>query len=152
LEETIAIPTILDTDIGTDVDDAIALLLACSSPEIELLAVTTTGGETTRRARLAKKILKTCGKDEVPVFPGINTRLLPHRPNHLNPYHGHGITTDDIRQHEIENEHAVEYLIHMTQNTVLVTIGPLSNLGATLVLDDTATDRLRSLYIMGGSF
>jgi len=35
------IPIILDTDIGTDVDDALALTLAVRSPEIEILAVTT---------------------------------------------------------------------------------------------------------------
>jgi hypothetical protein len=51
------IKVILDTDIGTDIDDAWALGLAMTSPEFELIAVTITDGNTSARARVACKLL-----------------------------------------------------------------------------------------------
>ena len=51
------IPVLLDTDIGTDIDDAFALALIIKSPEIDLLGVTTVSGDTAARARLAAKLL-----------------------------------------------------------------------------------------------
>jgi inosine-uridine nucleoside N-ribohydrolase len=54
-------PVILDTDIGTDIDDAFALALIMSSPELELLGVTTVSGDTAARARLAAKFLWEAG-------------------------------------------------------------------------------------------
>ena len=56
------IPIILDTDIGTDVDDAFALALILRSPELDLLAVTTVAGDTQARARLAAKMLWEAGR------------------------------------------------------------------------------------------
>src|SRR5215510_8539308 len=58
---------VLDTDIGTDVDDALALALALASPEIELVAVTTVSGDTTMRARIAARLLALAGHADVPV-------------------------------------------------------------------------------------
>ncbi len=61
---------VLDTDIGTDVDDALALAFALNSPEIELLAVTVVSTEVKLRSRLAAKILKVWGCDGIPVAAG----------------------------------------------------------------------------------
>ena len=66
------IPIILDTDIGTDIDDAFALALIINSPELELLGVTTVSGDTPARARLAAKMLWEAGGKwrQVPVAAG----------------------------------------------------------------------------------
>jgi len=61
----------LDTDIGTDVDDLLALLTVLGSPELELVAVTTVYGDTVHRARMAAKALRLAGAWHVPVVPGI---------------------------------------------------------------------------------
>ncbi len=61
---------VVDTDIGDDVDDALALALILSSPEIELLGVSTVYGDTQTRARLARVILKAWGRDDIPVAVG----------------------------------------------------------------------------------
>ena len=65
-------PVILDTDIGTDIDDAFALALIINSPELELLGVTTVAGDTQARARLAAKLLWEAGGAwrRVPVYAG----------------------------------------------------------------------------------
>src|SRR5689334_13819811 len=64
------IPIILDTDIGTDVDDAFALGLILASPKLELRAVTTSGGQTEDRAWMACRFLTQCGKGAIPVAAG----------------------------------------------------------------------------------
>jgi purine nucleosidase len=60
---------LLDTDIGTDVDDAVALAYLLSHPDCELLGITTVTGEATKRASLASVVCKAAGK-EIPIYPG----------------------------------------------------------------------------------
>lgn len=88
----------MDTDIGSDVDDCMALLLACTSPEIELVEVTTGGGEARKRARLTVKLLRRAGQDDIPVYAGMSNRLLPYKPYHFVPYDGHGLATRDVKE------------------------------------------------------
>ncbi|HUH08060.1 MAG TPA: nucleoside hydrolase, partial [Egibacteraceae bacterium] len=63
----------LDTDIGTDVDDALALAFAVRHPDIELRAVTTVSGDTRRRARIAATLLSLAGRDDIEVAAGLDT-------------------------------------------------------------------------------
>lgn len=65
-----SIPIILDTDIGDDIDDAIALSFVLGSPEFDLLGVTTVYGDVQTRARIARRLLQLAGRTEVPVVPG----------------------------------------------------------------------------------
>src|SRR5688500_20059881 len=60
---------LLDTDIGTDVDDAVALAYLLAHPDCELLGITTVTGEAEKRAALASVLCKAAGT-EVPIFPG----------------------------------------------------------------------------------
>ena len=82
------IPIILDTDIGDDIDDALALALALQSPELDVRAVTTVIDDTETRTRLAWKELGLYGRHDIPVV-GIGkakiqvaTQLVP-APVHL---------------------------------------------------------------------
>src|SRR3984957_3992942 len=61
---------IIDTDIGDDVDDAFALALAVRSPELQILGVTTTFGDTETRAKLTDRFLAEVGRPEIPVLAG----------------------------------------------------------------------------------
>ncbi len=61
---------ILDTDIGDDIDDAYALALLLSRPNIKVLGVTTAWGQTQERAELAVKLLHVMGYDHIPVYAG----------------------------------------------------------------------------------
>src|ERR1700730_2506478 len=73
---------LLDTDIGDDIDDALALALALRSPEIELTGITTVFGDTRLRARLAKHVLHVFERDDIPVAAGISIPLLErHHPS-----------------------------------------------------------------------
>ena len=64
---------VLDTDMGTDADDALCLALALAAPEVELVAVTTVSADTTRRARIARRLLDLAGRPDVPVHAGEGT-------------------------------------------------------------------------------
>src|SRR6195256_316698 len=61
---------ILDTDIGDDIDDAFALALALRSPELQILGITTTFGDTETRANLLDRFLAESGRPEIPVAAG----------------------------------------------------------------------------------
>ena len=61
---------IIDTDIGDDIDDAFALALALKSPELKILGVTTTFGNTEMRARLLDRYLNAVGRSDIPVLRG----------------------------------------------------------------------------------
>ena len=61
---------ILDTDIGGDIDDVLALAFALNSPEVDVLAVTTVNTDPPMRGRIAAKILRAYGRGDVPVAAG----------------------------------------------------------------------------------
>src|SRR5437667_8648848 len=58
---------IIDTDIGDDIDDAFAVALALRSPELQILGITTTFGETETRAKLLDRFLGVTGHSDIPV-------------------------------------------------------------------------------------
>ncbi len=70
------IPIVLDTDIGSDIDDAFALALVLDSPELDLRAVTTVSGDTQASARIAAKMLWEAGRKNIPVAAGQPRRKL----------------------------------------------------------------------------
>src|ERR1700689_1906370 len=76
-------PIIFDTDIGDDIDDALALALALQSPELDVRAVTTVIDDTETRTRLAWKELGLYGRHDIPLGTGASEPLLdPVRPGH----------------------------------------------------------------------
>src|SRR2546421_9036048 len=64
---------IIDTDIGDDIDDAFAVALALRSPELQILGITTTFGDTETRAKLLDRFLAEAGRPEILVAAGIPT-------------------------------------------------------------------------------
>ena len=62
------IPVILDTDIGSDIDDAVCLAYLLRQQRCELLGVTTVSGETSQRAALAQVICEAADRSDVPIF------------------------------------------------------------------------------------
>ena len=66
---------LFDTDIGTDIDDAVCLAYLLAQPACELLGITTVSGEPTKRAMLASALCRAAGKD-IPIFPGTEEPLL----------------------------------------------------------------------------
>ena len=142
------IPIILDTDIGTDIDDAFALTLIINSPEFELLGVTTVSGDTAARARIAAKMLWEAGGKwrQVPVVAGV-----PGSPQPLQQ----GAWAKDFVSPQILKESAVDFLrgkLHRYPGQItLITIGELTNIAALIKADPQAAKYVKRISMMGGS-
>jgi inosine-uridine nucleoside N-ribohydrolase len=128
-------PVIIDCDPGHD--DAIALLLALASPELELVGVTTVHGNQTldKTTDNALRVLALVGREDVPVAAGADRPLV----RDLNvAAHVHGDSGLDgpvlpERASEPVAQHAVDFLVeHVTSETVLVPVGPLTNVALAL--------------------
>jgi len=154
----------LDTDIGTDVDDAVALSLALVSPEIELIGVSTVYGDVGLRSRMALRLLALAGAAGVPVHSGCERPLLNDRPVYWAGWEGEGLLTAEdemLRTREIRStilrpspEHAADAIIRAVSRNegevVLAAIGPLSNVGLALMKEPALAQKVRLLLTMGG--
>jgi len=125
------IPVILDTDIGTDIDDtwALAFLLRC--PELDVRLITTTTGDTHERARLVARLLEVAGRTDIPIGIGVPLESAPNYQSEwlqgyaLQDYPG-AIRTDVT--------HVLAETINRSPTPVTVIgIGPLPNLAALLM-------------------
>src|SRR5215216_7551154 len=65
-----SVPIVIDTDVGADPDDALALILALASPEVDVRGVTIVSGDVGWRARIATRLLGMAGRSDIPVFLG----------------------------------------------------------------------------------
>lgn len=150
------IPVILDTDIGTDVDDCLALAVLLGSPEIDLLGVTTVYGDVALRARMARKLLHLAGRDDVPVLEGVGAPLMRNRPVYWPGHEGVGLLEpDDIRRFGQDTDrHAVDFLVETVMSRPgevhLLAVGPLTNVAAAMVRQPEVAYNLAGLTIMGG--
>jgi purine nucleosidase len=142
---------VLDTDIGTDVDDALALALALASPELELVAVTTVSGDTALRARIAARLLALAGRTDVPVHAGRAEPLGGGAGFAWFGHEGDGIL--DGSRDAVAAEPAVDTLLRLfldEDDLELVTIGPLTNVAVALEREPDLAGRIARLTAMGG--
>jgi inosine-uridine nucleoside N-ribohydrolase len=142
------IPVLLDTDIGTDIDDAFALALIIKSPEFDLLGVTTVSGDTAARARLAAKFLWEAGGKwrQVPVVAGPPEAAQPIEQTRW---------ADGFVSPQIRKESAVDFMrseLHRYPGEItLIAIGELTNVATLIKADPLAAKKIKRIALMGGS-
>ncbi len=147
---------IIDTDIGDDIDDAYALAFALNSPELNLKAVTTVFGNVEVRARLALKLLKTFGREDIPVAEGIGKPLLERTfraqaceeiPNQA------AVLVEGEMLPKPSSKHAVDLIISMVMDSqkeaIIISIGPLTNIAVAITKEPRLADKAK-LIMMGG--
>jgi len=146
-------PILLDTDIGSDVDDALALALILASPEeISLEAVTTVCGNTRTRARIAAGLLELAGRSEVDVCAGESAPIL-RDPGRFVWFGHEERCVPEGTEARVSEEGAAERIVraaHEIPGLEIVLIGPLTNLARALVLDPELPRRVAGITIMGG--
>lgn len=141
-----SVPILLDTDIGSDIDDAFALALVLNSPELDLLGVTTVSGNPEARARLAAKLLEDAGRLDVPVVAGAPGPLVPLEQCRL----AEGFKSPSLLPLKAEDFLYAEISKRPGEIT-LVAIGPLTNVAAVLKKYPDASKKIKQIVLMGGS-
>jgi purine nucleosidase len=137
---------IIDTDIGDDVDDAFALGLALTSPELEILGFTTAWGDTALRARLVDRLLLETHATGIPVAEGIPT--LSKTPFSQAPWARGGPTA---KSHPAAVDFLLGEIRQHPDDITLVAIAPLTNIGAAIDRDLATFKKLKRVVLMGGS-
>ncbi|HQD40778.1 MAG TPA: nucleoside hydrolase [Bacillota bacterium] len=142
---------ILDTDIGDDIDDALALSLILASPELELLGVTTVFGNVDLRAKLACYLLSAFKREEIPVFTGADLPLIEPRKIGLD-FHQARIFPDSYQPEYRDG--AVGFICEKARELPgqieLVAVGPLTNVALALRSDPSLKKNLKGITLMGG--
>ena len=150
---------IIDTDPGQD--DAVAILLALGSPELELLGITAVAGNVplALTQKNARTILELARRTDVPVFAGADRPLL--RPL-ITAEHVHGKTGLDgptlpSPTMPLQDMHAVDFLIRTLRSepagtVTLCPIGPLTNIALALMHAPDIAGRIAEIVLMGGAY
>jgi inosine-uridine nucleoside N-ribohydrolase len=146
----------LDTDIGSDTDDAIALAYVLCQPDCDLLGVTTVGPESPRRAEIVDAICCHTGRPDVPIAAGAERPLFVNhywKDHHLNQA---VILERWPARRTYESNRAVGLLSRVIREhpreVALVTVGQLTNAALLAATDPEAFGLLESVWIMGGRF
>jgi purine nucleosidase len=148
------IKVILDTDIGTDIDDALALAYLLSQERCDLLGVTTVTGEPDLRAQLASAICRNVGRDDVPIHAGCpQAMFVEMRQKVAQQAQALG---DWPRQKDFPAGTAIEFLRRTIRShpgeVTLLCIGPLTNVAALFAVDPEIPSLLSGLVLMCGQF
>ena len=148
---------LLDTDIGSDVDDAFALLALLKLVPERLIGVTTAYGCAELRAKIAKKLIETTGHN-IPVVAGESSPLSSPQPIHLTGREGCGVLTEEEREKPLEDfgieTNAPEFIVkQVTSNpgeVILICIAPLTNIARAIEIEPKLGKYLKGLFFMGG--
>jgi inosine-uridine nucleoside N-ribohydrolase len=159
------IPVVIDTDIGSDIDDAFALALAIASPELDVVGVTTVGGGNAydrfinqrkdrddHRAWLVGRFLSQAGVKPIPVAAGADPQ--PKLPidwqiqYRRHPAVVYGRTLKPVPESAAE---LMAGLARKHDRLQLICLGPLTNVARLLKDDPEAAKRIRQITLMGGS-
>ncbi len=143
------IPVLFDTDIGTDIDDAFALALILSSPELELKGVTTVSGDAGGRAMICCRFLNLAGRKDVPVAAGksshTNSAIEGQYQYGRRPNWGKGPV----------KESAVDFLYGRLKadpgKLTLLSVGDLTNVGQLITEHPDCKPWIKRIVMMGGA-
>ena len=148
---------ILDVDPGHD--DAIALLVAAASPELELVGITTVAGnQTLEKTTLNARRVATVAGITAPLYAGLARPLVRDQVVAPNIHGESGLDgpafpTPTV---EVQEEHAVDFIIRALDNApgeiTLVPTGPLTNIAAAFVRRPEVVGKVKEIILMGGSY
>lgn len=145
---------LLDTDIGNDIDDAVALAYLLRQPKCELLGITTVTGQARKRAGLAEVICKAAGRKDIPIHCG-REEPLGAGPGQPDPRQYAAI--EQLPHHKDRPLNtAIEFLRTTIRNhpgeVTLLSIGPYSNMALLFGIDPEIPYLLKNFVSMAGSF
>ena len=144
---------LLDTDIGTDVDDAVALAYLLCHPRCELLGITTVTGEAEKRASLASALCKAAGK-KIPIYPGADQPMQSEQRQRIAQQAA--VLPNWPHETDFPKDQAVDFLANTIRahpgEVTLVAVGPFTNVGMLFSQHPDVAELLAGLIVMGGNF
>jgi len=148
------IPILLDTDIGTDIDDALCLAYLLQQPRCELIGITTVTGEPDKRAALADALCRAAGKTDIPIHAGVDLPMLSAQRQPLCQQ-AEALSSVPHRE-DFRWYTAIEFLRETIRGRpnelTLLAIGPLTNVGLLFAVDPAISKLLKRLVLMCGVF
>lgn len=148
------IPVILDTDIGSDIDDALCLAYLLNQPRCELVGITTVTGEPQKRAMLADALCRAAGRSDVPIYSGNCDAILG--PTHQPLCPQAAVLDHWPHRSDFPACEAVEFLRSTIRSRpgeiMLLAVGPMTNIGLLLAQDPEIAELLRGIVLMCGVF
>jgi purine nucleosidase len=150
---------IIDTDPGQD--DAVAILLALASPELEVVGITAVAGNVPLPLTQlnVRKVCELAGRDDIKVFAGA-TRPLIRKLFTAEYVHGKtGLDGPDLPEPTmpLQPQHAVDWIVetlmaHAPGEITLCPLGPLTNIAMALIREPLIATRIKQIVLMGGGF
>src|SRR4029077_10062710 len=149
---------ILDVDTGTD--DAVALMVAALSPDLELIGATTVNGNTAVHncTENTLRAFDWIGLPDTPVHQGMSRPLAREQMTQLNPagrIHGDLLDLPASKTATVQPGHAVDWLIDTylasDGDITLVPVGPLTNIATAIQKEPRILERIPEIVIMGGA-
>jgi inosine-uridine nucleoside N-ribohydrolase len=165
-EAAAAVPVIIDTDFAASApsDDALAVLLALRSPELDVLGITTVAGNDSleRATSDVLRVLEIAGRAAVPVHAGADMPLVHAAGAWERAHHGRWWSDDPpspppggFAARKAEPSSAAEFLVRSVRQRprelTIIAIGPLTNLAIALRSDPAFAGNVKRLVIMGGA-
>lgn len=147
---------LFDTDIGSDIDDAVALAYLLMQPSFDVLGITTVTGEARKRAVLASRLLEIAGQT-VPIFPGFET---PREIATRQPIAQQAVKLTPTQLLGTDQPHNPEAAIDFMADTIrahpfevtLLAVGPFTNVARLLEKHAGISRMLKTMVIMGGKY
>lgn len=150
---------VIDTDPGQD--DAVAILVALASPELDVAAITTVAGNVplALTSRNALAMVELAGRTDVPVYAGCERPMVRELVTAEYVHGPTGIDGAELPEPDtpLGEGHAVDALVALLEaaepgTVTICTLGPLSNLAVALVRHPAIAGRIREIVMMGGGF
>lgn len=156
---------IIDTDPGDDIDDAFAITLAVKS-NMNIAGITTVFRNAVQRAKMTKMLLRTCGREDIPVCAGIDTAVVQKMEYLLGAellekeMKDGGYTLPqylpEMDNETISEEHAVDFIIRKARenkgNLVIIAIGPFSNIAMAVRKAPDIIPLIKEIRVIGGYY
>ncbi len=142
---------VLDTDIGSDIDDTWALVMMLKSPELDVKLVVSDSGDTRYRSRVVAKMLEAAGRTDVPVGIGMPYEGF-HRYNQAAWVKGYGLSDYPGLVHEDGVGALIDTIMGSCEPVTLVCIGPVPNIAEALKREPRIAGRCRFVGMHGSIY
>lgn len=144
---------LIDTDLGDDIDDAAALIMALNSPELEIVGITTVFLNTVKRAELVLDLLDQYGKTDIPVCAGYGRPLIERPDSERDPIQ-YGILRKDRRDEIVRTCDGPDFIIQKVKeypDLTIVEMGAMTNLALAFHREPELMKKV-PIIAMGGVF